>query len=257
MRVRAAADRRRRRRSSTPTLRDLLVALRRAHRHPRDPDPDGLGCHCRRPPADGRHGRPADQPPLRQRDLPQRQTSCSASATAGPTATPAPVEVYTKRAASSCTSTSSRPRSAASSMPDYGIVSDAKAALDALHRGGRGDGAAAGKLKDRAATGPRECEHRKTQHAAQDPLRRGAAQAAARLRGDERLRPRHLLRHHHRPVADRRRPVPPRLRARATGSTAARPARWAGPSRRRWASARRTRSKRDRRASRATTTSSS
>ena len=49
---------------------------------------------------------------------------------------------------------------------------------------------------------------------AQDAFRPGAAQAAARLRGDEQgLRPRHLLCHDDRPVADRRRAVPACLQA--------------------------------------------
>ena len=52
------------------------------------------------------------------------------------------------------------------------------------------------------------------QHAAQEPLRSGAAEAAARLRGNERVpRSRHLLRHDDRPVADRGRAVPARLPA--------------------------------------------
>ena len=42
--------------------------VRRDPRRAGRPDPDGLGRHPRRPPADGRHGRPADLAPLRQRD---------------------------------------------------------------------------------------------------------------------------------------------------------------------------------------------
>ena len=45
--------------------------VRRDHRRAGDPDADGLGLDSRRSSADGRHGRPADQPPLRQRHLPQ------------------------------------------------------------------------------------------------------------------------------------------------------------------------------------------
>ncbi|MCK7495756.1 MAG: hypothetical protein MZW92_35885 [Comamonadaceae bacterium] len=103
--------------------------VRRTHRRAGDPDADGLGHDPRRPPADGRHVRPADQPPLRQRDACWRATSCSASATAGPTATPARSR-STPRAASSCTWTSSRRRSAASSCPTSASSRDAKAALE-------------------------------------------------------------------------------------------------------------------------------
>ena len=73
---------------------------------------------------------------------------------------------------------------------------------------------AAGKLQGPQRLGRTNAEHRKLHDAAQDPLRPGADEAAARLPGDERgLRPRHLLRHHDRPVADRRRAVPARLQA--------------------------------------------
>ena len=73
---------------------------------------------------------------------------------------------------------------------------------------------AAGKLRDRIGLG-RECQ---AAQAARCCARRHfdarADQAAARLRGDEQgVRPRHLLRHHDRPVADRRRAVPARLQA--------------------------------------------
>ncbi len=95
---------------------DAAAGVRRADQRAGDPDADGLGRDPRRPSADGRHVRPADQPPLRQRDDARVATSCSASATAGPTATPARSR-STPRAARSCTSTSSRPRSAASSAP--------------------------------------------------------------------------------------------------------------------------------------------
>ena len=49
---------------------DACGPARRAGRDPRrarDPDPDGLGHHPRRPSARGGHGRPADRPPVRQR----------------------------------------------------------------------------------------------------------------------------------------------------------------------------------------------
>ena len=69
-RGRAAADRGRRRDHQRRRVRSA-GRVRRGHRRAGDPDPDGLGLHPRRPSADGRHGRPADQPPLRQRHLPQ------------------------------------------------------------------------------------------------------------------------------------------------------------------------------------------
>ena len=90
--------------------------VRRAGRRAGHPDPDGLGRDPRRPSADGRHGRPADRAPLRQRDDARSPTSCWASATAGPTGTPAG-STSTARGARSCTSTSSRPRSAGCSPP--------------------------------------------------------------------------------------------------------------------------------------------
>ncbi len=67
------------------------------------------------------------------------------------------------------------------------------------------------------AEGPRRLGRPNAASASSTMLRktnfdRRADEAAARLPGDEqRLRPRHLLRQHHRPVADRRRAVPARL----------------------------------------------
>ena len=46
---------------------DLLVELAELLDVPGDPDPDGLGDHPGRPPADGRDGRSADLPAVRQR----------------------------------------------------------------------------------------------------------------------------------------------------------------------------------------------
>ena len=114
-RGRAPADRGRRRRDQRRRGRPAH-RVRRADRRPGDPDPDGLGRDPGRPPADGRDGRPADLAPVRQRHHAGRRTSCSASATAGPTGTPA-AWTPTPRAGRSCTSTSSRPRSAGSSPP--------------------------------------------------------------------------------------------------------------------------------------------
>ncbi len=67
--------------------------------------------------------------------------------------------------------------------PDYGIVSDAAAALDLFVDVAK-ELKTAKKLKSRKAWAA-ECLQRKTVHAAQEPFRSGAAQAPARLRGDE------------------------------------------------------------------------
>ena len=63
----AAADRRWRRHRQCRRLRPA-DRVRRDHRRARRADTDGMGNDPRRPPADGRHVRPADRPPLRQRD---------------------------------------------------------------------------------------------------------------------------------------------------------------------------------------------
>ena len=151
-------------------------------------------------------------------------TSCSASATAGPTATPARSRP-TPRAGPSCMSTSSRRRSAVSSTPISASSPTPRRRSTSSSRSRRSG--KAGKLRERRPGRPRA--RTASAHAAQDPFRRCADQAAARLRGHERgVRPRHLLRQRHRPVADRRRAVPASSTSRATGSTAARPARSAG-----------------------------
>ena len=85
--------------------------------------------------------------------------------------------------------------------PDYGIVSDARAALELFVEVAR-ERNAAGPLPDRGVWAE-ECQRAQADAAAQDPLRQRADQAAAGLRGDEQgLRPGHPLRHHHRAVAD-------------------------------------------------------
>ena len=66
-RGRAAADRRRRRHHQRRRL-GPADRIRRDHRRAGRPDADGLGHDPRRPSADGRHVRPADLAPLRQRD---------------------------------------------------------------------------------------------------------------------------------------------------------------------------------------------
>ncbi len=108
-----------------------LQEFAETHRRAGDPDPDGLGHDPRRPPADGRHGRPADLAPLWQRHhagvglrVRHRQPLGQPPHRLG--------RGLHRRAASSCMWTSSRRRSAACSAPDYGIVSDAGAALDRL-----------------------------------------------------------------------------------------------------------------------------
>ena len=113
--VRAPADRRRRRHHQRRRRRPA-GRVRRADRRPGHPDPDGLGHHPGRPPADGRHGRPADLAPLRQRH------HAGVGLRAGhrqPLGQPAYRRAWTStaRAASSSTSTSSRPRSAGCSPP--------------------------------------------------------------------------------------------------------------------------------------------
>ena len=139
--------------------------------------------------------------------------------------------------------------------PDFGIVSDARAALELFIEVARAM-KAEGTLKDRSAWAgavPASQE----EHAAAQPFRSGPAEAAARLSGNERVpRSRHLLRHDDRPVADRRALSFCMSTSRATGSIAARPVRSAGRFPRRSASARPTRTGRSWRC-RATTTSSS
>ena len=63
---RAAADRRRRRRHQCRRFRSA-GDVRRNRQRAGGADADGVGRHPRRSRADGGHGRPADQPPLRQR----------------------------------------------------------------------------------------------------------------------------------------------------------------------------------------------
>ena len=159
----------------------------------------------------------------------RRPTSCSASAIAGRTGTRARSRA-TRRAGSSSTSTSSRPRSVASSIPTT-ASSRTRRRRSSCSSTSRKEWKAAGRLPD-SRPGRGECEQRKKNDAAQDPLRQGADQAAARLSGDEQgVRPRHLLRDA--PSACRRSPARSSCTStsRATGSTAARPVRSAGPCR--------------------------
>lgn len=119
--------------------------------------------------------------------------------------------------------------------PDLGIASDAKAALELFVE-------VAKELEaSRRAAGPQRVGrlHPGAQGpaAATYPLRQRAAEAAARVRGDEpRLRTGDALRHHDRPLPDHAARRCCTSTGRATGSTAVRPVRSAGPSRPRWAS---------------------
>ena len=250
-RGRAAADRGRRRHHQRRRRRPARRA-RRADRRAGRPDADGLGHHPRRPPADGRHGRAADLPPygnatdarLRLRARHRQPVGQPAHRRA---------RHLPRAAARSSTSTSSRPRSAASSPP---TTASSPTPAPRWSCSSRSPGSAqAARLPDYGVWV--EDAQAQAHDAAPDPLRRRADQAAAGVRGDEPgVRPRHPLRQHDRPVPDRRRPVPARLQARGTGSTPARPARWAGRCRPRSASAPPTRTPPSSR-SPATTTSSS
>ena len=91
--------------------------------------------------------------------------------------------------------------------PDFGIVSDAKAALEQFVAVAK-ERRAAGTLPDWSTLGPR-LPGTQAHDAPQDPLRRHSHQAATRLRGDEPgLRPRCSLCDRDRAVTDRRRAVP-------------------------------------------------
>jgi tartronate-semialdehyde synthase len=90
------------------------------------------------------------------------RTSSSASATAGPTGTPAGW-TSTAPAAPSCTSTSSPTQIGRIFTPDYGIVSDAGAALERLLEVAR-ERAAAGTLPDRRSWVADCVERKRTMH---------------------------------------------------------------------------------------------
>ena len=113
--ARAPADRGRRRRDQRRRRR-TAGGVRRADRRAGGADADGLGRHRRRPRAERRAWSASRPRTATATPRSWSRTSCSASATAGPTATPAG-STSTPRAAPSCTSTSSRPRSARSSPP--------------------------------------------------------------------------------------------------------------------------------------------
>ena len=115
--------------------------------------------------------------------------------------------------------------------PDYGIVSDAGAALELLvdvAHARKGNGT----LPDWSSW-VQSCQERKRTLRSGAPTSTTPGQAAAGLRGDEpRVRPGDPVREHDRPLADRRRPVPARLPAAALDQLrAGRPARLDGASR--------------------------
>ena len=237
---------------------DLLVEFAETDRRSGHPDADGLGRDPRRSPADGRHVRLADQPPLRQRQRCSPAISCSASATAGRIVTPAQSEVYCK--GRRFVHVDIEPTQIGRVFaPDYGIVSDAKAALAALRRGGarvEGGGQAAGLVGAWVARMPAsrkasiECL-RKTNFDSVPMKPQRVYQCMNNAFGKD-----VTYVSHDRP--ERRSPARSSCTSttRATGSTAARPARSAGPSRPRSACALPTRTARSSRC-RATTTSSS
>ena len=233
-RGRAAADRRRRRHHQRRCV-DAAGRVRRDHRRAGHPDADGLGRDPGRSSADGRHGRPADQPPLRQRHHAASPTSCSASAIAGPTGTPARSSVYTK--GRKFVHVDIEPTQIGRVFnPDFGIVSDAKAALELFVEVAT-EWKAAGRLKDRGAWAER--------------VRAAQAHMLRRTHFDNvPIKPQRVYEEmnqafgrdtcyvtHDRPVADRRRPVPARLQAAPLDQLRSGRAAWAGPCRRRSACA--------------------
>ncbi|CAM5550983.1 3D-(3,5/4)-trihydroxycyclohexane-1,2-dione hydrolase [Streptomyces alboniger] len=97
--------------------------------------------------------------------------------------------------------------------PDYGIASNTKAALELFVEVAK-ELKAAGRLPDRSAWVASHLKRKETLQ--RRTHRRRADEAAARVRGDEQgLRPRDAVRHHHRPLADRRHPDAARLQAAA------------------------------------------
>ena len=210
-RGRAPADRGRRRHHQRRRQR-AAGGVRRADRRAGDPDADGLGHHPRRPPADGRHVRPADQPPLRQRHHAGQRLRAGHRQPLGQPPHRLGRGLHA-RAASSCTSTSSRRRSAACSRPTS---------------------ASSPTPRPRSSCSSQVARELQGRRQAAGPRRLGRASASERKRTmlrktnfddvpmkpqrvyqcmNKRLRRRHLLRQHHRPVADRRRAVPARLQA--------------------------------------------
>ena len=144
--------------------------------------------------------------------------------------TPAASRSIPKVAASSM-STSNRPRSAGCSCPMHRLRRRRRPRR--IPRSGpRVEGRRQAEVARRLAG---KLPAAQTHAAAQDPLRQRAGETAARLRRDERvLRQGCLLRQHHRPVADRRRTVPPCLPAAPLDQSRGQAGRWAGPFPPRW-----------------------
>ena len=128
VRGRAAADRRRRRHHQRRRRRPAGRVRRDPERAGR-PDPDGLGRDPRRPPADGRHGRAADLAPLRQRDHAGVRLRARHRQPLGQPAHRRPGHL--PHAAGRFVHVDIEPTQIGRVFaPDYGIVSDAKAALE-------------------------------------------------------------------------------------------------------------------------------
>ena len=190
---------------------DLLVEFAEATGVPVIPTLMGWGCIPDDHRADGRHGRPADQPPLRQRHLPQVGFRAGDRQSLGQPAHRHDRELHPGPQVRACRHRADPDRPGV--QPRFRHRLRRQGGARAVRRGGARRWKAAGKLPDRSAWA-RRVRAPQAAHAQEDALRPGPAQAAAGLRGDERgVRPRHLLRHHDRPVADRRRAVPARLQA--------------------------------------------
>ncbi len=186
--------------------------VRRADRRSRHPDAHGLGRDPGRPPADGRHGRAADRAPLRQRDDARVRLRARDRQSLGepPHRLGGRLHQGTQVRSRRRRADADRPGVQPGSRDRLGRESRARA----VRRGrARTEGARVGRGSGRLG---RRMPRAQEDHAAPDPFRGNANQAAARLRGDEQgLRQGRLLRLDHRPVADRGRPVPPRLQAEA------------------------------------------
>ena len=249
---RAATDRGRRR-DRQRRRRRPAGGVRRAGRGPGRPHPDGLGDDPRRPPADGRHGRAPDQPALRQRHPARLRPRARHRQPLGQPPhrrsrglpARAPLRPCRHRAHPDRPGLPSRPRHRLRRRPGPPAV-----------RRGR-PGAPGGRAAARPRRLGRGVRRAQADHAAAYPLRRRPGQAPAGVRGDDQgLRQGGPLRQHHRPVPDRRRPVPARLPAASLDQR--RPGRPAGLDAARGPRGLRGRPRGDRgRPCRATTTSSS
>ena len=184
----------------------------RGHRRPGRPDPDGLGHDPRRPPAERRHGRPADVAPLRQRDHARvrlrprhRQPLGQPAYRRGRHLHQGPhLRAHRHRA------DPDRSRVRAGLL---GGVRRRRGPRDA-RRGGQG--VEGRRPHPRLRRLGQVVPAAQGDDAAQDVVRRRADQAAARLPGDEQgVRPGHPLRLDHRALADPGGPAAPRVQAAA------------------------------------------